>query len=426
MEAGEEQHMSEDFRLASKTCCVFDNGLHTSLAQRLSETFGRVFYHSPWEQGFPRSSATIIGSGIPGVQRINSIWPLLDEIDLFIFPDIFHGPLQVYLRSIGKRVWGSGLVESLEFQRPDAKRWMRDLGLPVGPYRVVHGLDALRDHLRRNDDQYVKISRTRGDMETFHAKTYGLIKPRLDELDHALGAKAAITEFTVEAPIEAKVEVGYDGFTIDGQFPSQALFGVETKDAGYIGQVLPYVGLPRSIAYVNSKLSPLFRSLQYRGFWSSEIRVSNDGTPFLIDPCCRMASPPGELYQYLIENLAAVIWAGAAGELVEPVWKYEWGAQLILTSDWAEHGWQPIDFPEEIGPQVKMHYLTVIDGRHYYVPQAVTMPEIGAVVAGGNTKQEAIKAVTKIAEQVVGYDVKFNVAALEEAAAGMDKIGRAA
>ena len=45
------------------------------------------------------------------------------------------------------------------------------------------------------------------------------------------------------------------------------------------------------------------------------------------------------------------------------------------------------------------------------------MPEIGSVVAGGSTKREAIEAVTNIAEQVKGYDVKFNAQALEDAAA---------
>src|SRR5206468_673120 len=151
-----------------------------------------------------------------------------------------------------------------------------------------------------------KISRMRGDMETFHAKTYRLIEPRLAELEHALGATKDITEFVVESPIKAKSEVGYDGFTIDGRYPQMALMGVEVKDQGYIGEVIPYASLPRPVSFVNRVLAPLFRDLTYRGFFSSEIRIANDGTPYLIDPCCRMASPPGELYQYLIENLAEV------------------------------------------------------------------------------------------------------------------------
>jgi hypothetical protein len=252
--------MADD--LSTKTCCVFDNGLFVGLAETLSASFATTYYHSPWEAGFPRSNATILGEGVPGVQRLNSIWPVLDDIDLFVFPDIFHGPLQAYLRSIGKRVWGSGLGESLEMVRGQSKRWIRDLGLPVGPYRVIYGLNELRRHLQRHDNQHVKISRTRGDMETFLAKTYALIEPRLDELEHALGAKKHTMEFLVEEHIEAKSEVGYDGFTVDGQYPQKALFGVETKDAGYIGKVSVYSAMPRALGYVNTKLSPLFRDLQ--------------------------------------------------------------------------------------------------------------------------------------------------------------------
>ena len=417
-----------DYKLAGgtyfgdKTVCVYDNGLFTSLAQTLGLQFGRVFYHSPWVQSFPLGNATILGRGIANVVRIDSIWPVLEDIDLFVFPDIYDGPLQVYLRSIGKRVWGSGLAESLEFNRVKQKRWLKDIGLPVAPYRAIKGTIDLRRHLQRNDDQYVKISVTRGDMETFHAKTYPLIEPRLDELEHALGAKKNITEWVCEDAIDTEIEVGYDGFTIDGQYPQHSLFGIETKDAGYIGQVSSTAAMPRGIGYVNSKLSPLFRDLKYRGFWSSELRIARDGTPYLIDPCCRMASPPGELYQYLIENLADVLWNGAGGMVLEPKFRHQWGAQLILTSDWAEHGWQPIDFPNEISEHVKLHYLTVIDGKQYFVPQPIKFPHIGAVVAGGATKQEAINTVAAIAEQVQGYDVRFNIHALEEAAAGMEQL----
>lgn len=412
--------------LTTRTVVVIDNGLFTSLAVTLSESFGRTLYYSPWESPFPRSNALYIGDGYPKVQRVQSIWPLIDDIDLFVFPDIFHGELQVYLRKIGKRVWGSNLGQSLEFMRGFTKRTLRQIGLPVGEHRVLRGIDALRSHLQKHDDQFVKISRTRGDMETFHAVSYDLVEPRIAELEHSLGPIAAITEFVVEAPIDAKAEVGYDGFTVDGRYPSQCLFGVESKDAGYLGEVVAYSGLPRALGYVNQALSPLFRDLKYRGFWSSEIRIAKDNTPYLIDPCCRMASPPGELYQYLIENLADVIWHGAAGEIVEPEWRHKWGAQLILKSPWAEQNWQPITYPDDVADHVKLHFGCMVNGKEFIIPQPIEQPEIGSVVAGGSTKEEAIKAVTKIAEQVKGYDIKFDTAALDEAAAGMDKMRKAA
>lgn len=412
--------------LRNQTVCVVDNGLFTHLAAKLAPDFKRTYYYSSWEQAFPRSNAMLLGSGIPGVQRINSIWPLIDEIDLFVFPDILHGPLQVYLQKLGKRVWGSRLAELLETERALSKSWLRDVGLEVGPYRKIVGMSALREHLQAHKDRYVKVSRTRGDMETFHAADYDLIAPRLDELDHAFGSKKEHIEFVVETPIEAKAEVGYDGFTIDGRYPAQAFYGVEKKDAGFVGEVVPYLELPGAVRTINAKLSPLFRQLNYRGFWSSEIRVTEDGTPFLIDPCCRMASPPGELYCYLIENLSEVIWAGANGKLIEPEWKYPFGAELILKSAWAQTNWQPIDHPPDLEGQVRLHYETRIDGKRYYVPQQIEMPEIGAVVAGGKTRDEAIKNVIKAAEQVRGYDIKFDASSLEEAAKQMDELKSAA
>ncbi len=411
---------------SERTCCVFDNGLYTSLAVTLAKSFGRVLYHSPWVAGFPRANWSMPGVGLPGVTRVDHFWDIADDVDLFVFPDIFHGDLQRYLRARGKRVWGSGAGEKLESERGASKRWLRDLGLPVGPHRIVTGTPDLRRHLQLHDDRYVKLSRFRGDMETFRSPSYHLIEPRLDELEHSLGARKYITEFVVEEPIPTQAEIGYDGFTVDGEYPSNALYGIEAKDAGYVGQVVPYAGMPRPIAFVNHRLSPLFRDLQYRGFFSTEIRVADDGTPYLIDPCCRMASPPGELYQYMIQNLADVLWAGAGGELVEPEWAYPWGALLVLTSQWAEQGWQPLEWADEIADNVKLHYHAMIQGENYYVPQQVTMPEIGAVVACGGTKQEAIANVEAIAKQIVGMDVKYNTQALTEAADGMSALGRAA
>jgi phosphoribosylamine-glycine ligase len=180
--------------------------------------------------------------------------------------------------------------------------------------------------------------------------------------------------------------------------------------------------MPKPLRYVNEKLSELFEELSYRGFWSSEVRVDLDGVPYLIDPCCRMASPPGELYLYLIENLAEVIWAGADGELVEPEFLYPYAAQLVLKSDWAQYGWQPIEFPEELRDHIKIHYLTIKNGRCYFVPQQIPIPEIGAVVAGGDTQEEAIEKCIEIAEQVRGYDVKFEASALEKAAEDLARV----
>lgn len=412
--------------LSRKTVCVVDNGLFVELAVTLAKSFGRTLYATNWISTFPRSNALRLGAGIPGIERVNSIDDVEDIVDCWVFPDIFQGPLQERLRRRGARVWGSGRGEALELERAKSKKWLANLGLPVGPYEVVTGMKELRRYLKEHDDQFVKISRTRGDMETFRSPHYRLIEPRLNELEHGLGPVAEEQEFVVEESIEARLEVGFDGFAVDGLYPGRALHGVEAKDSGYIGRVVPYGSLPGPLKFVNAKMAPLFEAMKYRGFWSSEIRVAKDNTPYLIDPCCRMASPPGELYLHLIENLADVIWAGSAGEMVQPKWRHPWGAQIVLKSPWAEQNWQPVDFPQELREHVKLHYLTMVGDRHYFVPQHVEMPEIGSVVAGGDTKEAAIKAVTEIAKQIEGYDIDYKVEALEQAAADMDGIKAAA
>src|ERR1700722_8124985 len=113
----------------SKTVCVVDNGLFLEVARTLAKDFGKVLYYMPWQSGYPKSNVLLVGHGIPGIKRIDSFWPLLDEIDLFVFPDVYEGPLQEHLVSLGKRVWGSRNGDELELFRADSKEHMKALGI---------------------------------------------------------------------------------------------------------------------------------------------------------------------------------------------------------------------------------------------------------------------------------------------------------
>ncbi|XUM21053.1 hypothetical protein ACRAVF_27200 [Bradyrhizobium oligotrophicum S58] len=130
--------------LSTKSVCVYDYGAFVTLAEYLVGKFGRVFYFCPWQDAYPSSPPRIVGTGIPGVTRIErDIWDYLDEIDLFIFPEVCDGSLQEHLVSLGKRVWGSRSGEELELDRVGTKKLFKKLGMDVGPYKVVtrnHGL----------------------------------------------------------------------------------------------------------------------------------------------------------------------------------------------------------------------------------------------------------------------------------------------
>lgn len=390
---------------SNRIALVIDNGLFAEVAVTLAKSFGKVYYYVPWENAYPKSNQLIVGRGLEGVEKIDEFWSKLNEVDLFVFPDVYFGTLQLHLRSLGKRVWGSALGEELELFRVYSKGVTKEVGLAVGEFAVITGVKALRKYLAKHEDVFVKISRTRGDMETFRSENLDLVEPKLTELEYKLGAKKEITEFVVEAAIEDAVEIGYDGFTVDGRFPSHAMCGIEIKDKGYIGHFRSYESMAEPIRQVNAAFAPVLQGYQYRNFWAAEARVQRDGTPWVIDPCCRAGSPPSELQLVMYKNLADIFWFGAEGQVIDPIPAAEWGAEIMLISSWANNNWQAVEFPASIRENVKLHFPVVIDGKYYTTPQGFDLPCIGAAVGIGDTMQIAMNRARKVAEQVKGYFV---------------------
>lgn len=403
------------------SCIVVDNGLFVDLATTLAKSFGKVYYYSPWVGAFPKSNSMMPGKGIPGVTRCDDFWKIKDKVDLWVFPDVYFGSEQVELRSQGKRVWGSGFGEELELRRKESKEYLKKLGLNVGKYEVVTGLDKLRSYLKAKDNVWVKISTTRGDMETFHSSNYKNIEPRLDELEHSLGAKKKIMEFIVEDSIEDAVEVGYDGYTVDGQFPKKCMAGIETKARGYVGAFKDYKDMPKQIIEVNNKLSDTLRKYKYRNSFCVELRITKDGKAFCIDPLARLGSPPGDLVQLMYTNLPDILWFGAEGKCIDPIPAAKYGVELLLSSEWADKNWQAISFPPSIRDNVKLRNLTVIDGEYYVIPSHLGLG-LGAVVAVGNTIDEAINKAKKYAKQIETYDIDFDENSLDEAVKQNEKL----
>ena len=410
--------------LKDKKALVWDNGVFVEFAKRLAEDFGKVYYFVEWRAGYPTSRGLLIGDGDKDITRVDDPWKLIknDDVDIIIFPDVYEYGVMDYLASQGKRIWGCRRGAELELDRPKAKDILAKAGVPIGEYKLLVGLDALRDHLKKNEDSWVKINSTRGDCETFHSPTYEKIEPRLDELEHTLGAKKKIMRFCVEAGIPDAVEAGYDGFTVDGQFPRVAITGVEVKDKGYAGRTMRYADVPSQVRAVNDALVPNFKRYKYRGFWSSEVRIDKDGVGWPIDLTARAGSPPGEVYQNMVSNLAEIIWYGAEGILIEPEYTDTWAAMAIIHSQWADKNWIHITFPKELRRNIKFRNYTVIEGEHYIVPQQSGMPEIGAVVGTGATAKEAIDNAKDVAGQVSGYDLEIPVDSMDEALADLKKL----
>jgi hypothetical protein len=166
---------------------------------------------------------------------------------------------------------------------------------------------------------------------------------------------------------------------------------------------------------VNTKLAPAFAEYNYRGFWSSEIRVPKDGQPFLTDPCCRAGSPPSELYQEMFLNWGEIIWAGAHGELVTPKPAGRYGVEVLVHSQWADQHWQAVYVEPEARQWVKLRNVCQVGDTLYVAPQVVGLPEIGAIVAVDDSLLGAIKKVKGYCEMVTGYSIDLNLDRVAEA-----------
>lgn len=397
---------------------VIDNGQFHSFAQCIAKSFKKVWYYTRWDmKGFAHPNDRFAGYGFPEIATIDYMFQTstkeneysFDRIGLFIFTDLYFGDIQSHLVSLGKRVFGARGIEDLELDRMGFKKTLTKLALPVKETIRKVGLDKLRTHLKTVKNKYVKISRFRGAFETFRHDDYSLTEPILDKLDHELGAIKNTLEFIVEDEIISDMEIGYDGFVIDGQFPQNSMFGIETKDCSFMLKTLQYDELPKQVRLINEKLIPYFKERQYRMFFDTEIRVTKSKVPYFTDPVYgRLPSPPSEIYQELISNLADICYYGAEGILVEPKFTAKYAGELIITSNWLSDGnWQAIEFPNSIKNNVKLRYACMIDGKYYCIPQ--DMPEVGVIVAIGNTVNEVIENLKSIAEKIKGYDINIKV-----------------
>lgn len=396
--------------MIDKTVLVYDNGLHVELAAHLAKSFERTLYFSPWKMAFPRSASVLIGKGIEGVERVTDFWDCYPDIDTFVFPDLYEGDLQVYLRSQGKAVWGSGASQQLELDRWKMRELQKELGMPSPPTRLVKGLKNLLVLLKAEDDLYIKINTFRGDMETFHHVTFDLSKPWLDELAYFLGPRQFTIDFIVENGIEG-VEVGWDGYLINGQLPPLCSYGYEVKDAGFVGRVAEVDDMPESLVEVTSSLAPHLPDLQ--GFLSTECRVTEEGEYYLIDPCIRAPSPPSEAYQIIYSNLAEVIEAGAQGEVLSLSNIDEYYALVVLESPWVENNWLAVDVPDEVREKVKLRNLCVVEGKTYCAP--LKFNAFGLAVGTGPTVNQAIQDCLKVAKKVEAYQYEAKVDSLQKA-----------
>ena len=94
-------------KTTSKILMVIDSGQFISFAQRLSKDFKKTYYYKAWNiNGFPHPRDRYIGYGYEGVEIISDPYSKIDEVDLFVFTDLYNGAFQKHLIKLGKNVFG--------------------------------------------------------------------------------------------------------------------------------------------------------------------------------------------------------------------------------------------------------------------------------------------------------------------------------
>jgi len=381
------------------TALVIDNGLFLPLALELGPAFKRVLYQTTHERAFPLINDCVIGDGFEdwNVERCDDFWEQIDEIGLFIFPDIGQSGLQQYLESIGKKVWGSRRGDDLELKRMLLKKTQQEFGLSVPEHKSIKGLDALRSFLKETKNVFVKVSRFRGTSETFHHLDYDHSLPLLDNLAVSLGPLQNEFPFLIEWPIQSELELGFDGYCIDGRFPSIALQGWEKKDKGLIASVQTYDELPRQVTEVNNALASVLKDYSYRNFLSTEIRVKDDeGT--MIDITCRAGLPSIESQIELWSNLPEIILGGAQGMMINPEPSAKFAVECMVNHKDDKSRWRILEVPEEAKDSIKPYSACFHDGLYCFPPFPHSSDTVASIVASGDTLESAIDSLKEKAE----------------------------
>ena len=389
--------------LRNKTALVIDQGYFISVALKLAETFSRVYYYVPSEGTFKTNERHMIGSGLPGLIKVDDPDKYVDEVDLIVYTDLGEGGRVAWLRKHGYRVFGCGYGERLERDRKFFNDMIKKQGLPLIPSRKVVGIDALKKDMQSHKDTWIKISDFRGLAETQHNESFEQSEEWYYKIAHKLGAERNTFEFTVQDSVPG-IEIGADGFFSQGRMLSPCLQGLEIKDHGYVGKVIDYRSLPAPVLETYDGLAPVMEDLDVRGSIVTEVRITPKGIGYPIDATQRFASPPGALMTEMWENFAEIIWCVAGDEPVEPIPAARYGAEIILYSGNAPKEWVKISYPESIKQWIKLKNLCLVDDEYVFVPQA-DGDIIGSAIGIGNTLEEATTEAMANAEQVecAGY-----------------------
>jgi hypothetical protein len=385
---------------------VYDNGLNTESAIAIARAGHSVAYTSPWTEAFPKPAKAWIGKGLEGLEVVESFSKALDKADYVFCPDTFSQDRvhQARAKLGDSKVWGAGHAERMELDRVYMKRQQAALGLRVGDYEVLSGVEELIKHCRAKKNRWIKTSKYR-QYETFkHEDWESTRNQHLGAILDAYGPAADQMVWLSEAPLKGQ-EVGLDGvFDLTG-FLQPYGWGYEKKDEAYIGRwgaVLPPVLEEQRLG-----LSRILTTYKARSIVSNEVIVTAEDVGHMIEPTIRAPHPPMAGMLEMYNNLPAV-WTKGVPALAP---RAKFCACLVFRSSWAGDHWCEIkiDYPQR--RWVKLSQACRVNGRYFAVPGNEFL---GQIVGIGLTVETAVKACKEHVKAVSCKEMDVNESALDE------------
>jgi len=382
--------------------CVFGHGLaEIAIARRLAKGMKKVYIFTEWQEGLSTINRAIIGDGFEDIERVDEIWDVKGDCDLFVFPDIQHSGLQLELEAQGKAVWGSRKADRYEWDRELFLATLADVGMQVPEHIVITGVTNLRMFLEDKEDYYLKISKYRGSMETCHWRNWKLDQGMLDSLAVRWGSVKEHMRVLCFPAIDTTLEIGGDTYCIDSQWPDRMLHGIEWKDKCYLGSVTKREDMPPQILEVLDKWGPVLGADRYRNQFSMEDRVVSDSEHYFIDATCRFGLPSTGSQLKNTKNWPDIVWYGANGILIQPDYDKQYTAEAMVKLSGDTGEWREVEMDEEmLDSFVPADCCMVEDKLCWPASDSGGSEEVGWLIAIGNSPEEVIANMNKIADDL--------------------------